>query len=294
MSTQYSNFGHVVRTWPLFFLLLIMATQGHAEERYFESSGVPIHFVDEGQGVPVVLIHGVTSSAKFWTDIGVTQKLSEQYRTIALDCRGHGKSGKPHDRAAYGKQIVRDVVALLEYLNIQEAHVIGYSMGAEIALRLVVDYPERVRSLIIGGSGWSGSLMSEVYTRSADALEEHGSLGPALKWMYAEMPGGPYPSPSDEEIALIDEGLRNTQDVKALQAVMWSMPDIINLSKDEVAAISLPILGITGEHDPERSNLEKMIHLPPDFTLKVIAGTGHGGAFMDPQFIDSITAFLSE
>lgn len=271
-----------------------MAVQGHSEERYFESSGVPIHFVDAGKGAPVVLIHGVTSSAEFWTDIGVTETLSEQYRTIALDCRGHGKSGKPHDRSAYGKQIVRDVVALLDHLNLEDAHVIGYSMGAEVALRLVVEYPERVRSLIIGGSGWTGSLMSEVYTRSADALEVHGSLGPALKWMNARMPGGPFPPPTDEEIALIDEGLKKTQDIKALRSVMGSMPEIVNLSRDEVAAISVPVLGITGEHDPERSNLEKMIDVPSDYTLTIIAGADHEGAFMDPQFIDSITNFLKQ
>ena len=278
----------------LFFLLLLMSAMGYAEEQYFDSSGVPIHFVDEGKGTPVVLIHGVTSSAEFWTDIGIMQRLSEQYRTIALDCRGHGKSGKPHDRAAYGKQIVRDVVALLDYLNMEDAHVIGYSMGAEVALRLVVEYPERVRSLIIGGSGWSGSQMSETYTRTADSLEAHGSIGPAIKRMYAEMPGGPFPPPSDEEIARLDEGIIKGQDVKALQAVMWSMPDIINLSKDEVETISVPVLGITGEHDPERSNLEKMIDVPQDYTLKVIAGTDHGSAFMDPQFIDSIIDFLEQ
>ena len=269
-----------------------MSSTANAEEQYFESSGVPIHYVDQGEGTPVVLIHGVTSSAEFWTDIGVTQKLSEQHRTIALDCRGHGKSGKPHDRAVYGKQLVRDVVALLDHLNIEEAHVIGYSMGAEVALSLVVEYPERILSLVIGGSGWSGSQISETYTRSADSLDAHGSLGPALKQMYAEMPGGPFPPPSDEEIALIDDEITKDQDVKALQAVMWSMQDIINLSKDEVSAISIPVLGITGEFDPERSNLEKMIDVPHNYTLKVIAGTDHRSVFMDPQFIDSITSFL--
>ena len=117
---------HHVRT--LLFIFLCMSPIAHAKEQYFESTGVPIRFVDEGQGVPVVLIHGLTGSAENWTERGVLQRLSGQYRTIALDCRGHGKSGKPHDRAAYGKQMVRDVVALLDYLNIEDAHIMGYSI----------------------------------------------------------------------------------------------------------------------------------------------------------------------
>jgi len=281
-----------VRT--LLFIFLSMPTMSHAKEQYIESSGVPIRFLDEGHGVPVVLIHGLTGSAENWTEQGVLQRLSGQYRTIALDCRGHGKSGKPHDRAAYGKQMVRDVVALLDYLNIEDAHIIGYSMGAEIALRLVAEYPKRARSLTIGGSGWSGMHESETYTRLADSLEAHGGIGPAIKWMYTESPGGPFPLPTDEEIAVLDEVFLKDQDAKALQAVMWSMGDIVNLSKDEVAAIRVPVLGITGEHDPERYNLEKMAGVAPGFTLKVIAGTDHMTAPLDPQFIDSITSFLKQ
>lgn len=282
--------------WALVFSLsLLTPTMSHAKEQYFESAGVPIRFLDEGKGTPVVLIHGGTSSAEFWTErIGVVPRLSEQFRTIALDCRGHGRSGKPHDRAAYGKQMVRDVVALLDFLNIEQAHVVGYSMGAEIALRLVTEYPKRVRSLIIGGSGWSGGHEAETYTRLADSLEKHGTIGPAIRWMYTESPGGPFPAPTEEQIARLNERFVSQQDVEALVAVFWSMPDIINLSEDEVAAIRAPVLGITGENDPERYNLERMVDVTPNFTLKVIAGTDHMDAPLDPQFVDSIMAFLKK
>lgn len=294
MATQFQIIGQVTCAWLFFILLLLTSTMGHAKEQYFQSAGVPIRFVDEGKGPPAVLIHGLTSSAEFWNERGIIPRLSEQFRTIALDCRGNGKSGKPHDPAAYGKQMVRDVVALLDYLNLEDAHIIGYSMGAEIALRLVVEYPQRVRSLIVGGSGWSGMHESETYTRLADSLQAHGSVGPGIRWMYTESPGGPFPEPTDEEVAVFDELFLKEQDTKALQAVMWSMRDIVNLSNDEVAAISVPVLGITGEHDPERYNLEKMVDVTPDFRLKVIAGTDHLSAVGDPQFIDSITDFLKQ
>ena len=264
------------------------------KDHYFESAGVPIRFFDEGEGAPVVLIHGVTSSAEFWSELEVMQSLvAEGFRAIALDCRGHGRSGKPHATADYGKQMVRDVAALLDFLNIGEAHLFGYSMGAEIALRLVTEYPERVRSLIVGGSGWSGELMVETYTRIGGSLEEHGSIGPVMRWMYAESPGGPFPAPTDAEIAQFDEFFKS-QDVAALVAVTQSMPEIINLSKDEVGAIRVPVLGISGENDPERHNLERMVGVAPDFTLKVIAGADHGTALVDPQFMDSVLGFLNE
>ena len=272
--------------------LLVFATTGHAEDRYFESAGVPIRFVEEGEGPAVVLIHGLTSSADFWSDVGVVPRLAERFRTIALDCRGHGKSGKPHDPAVYGKQMVRDVVALMDFLDIEDAHLVGYSMGAEIALRLTVDYPERVRSLIIGGSGWSEQHMSETYTRVAESLREHGSIGPAVRWMNANVPGGPFTPPSDEQIAEFDSYFRS-QDVAALSAVAVSMHEIVNLSRDQVAAIGIPVLGITGSEDPERYNLEKLAGVTPGYTLRVIADKDHGEAVSDPQFVDAIADFLA-
>ena len=294
METQFetvSTFGCAI----LFcFLLLIAPTMGYAKEQFFESAGVLIRFVDEGKGAPVVLIHGLTGSAGNWTENGAMPRLSEQFRAIALDCRGHGRSGKPHDPTAYGKQMIRDVVQLLDFLKIEDAHIIGYSMGAEIALRLVTVYPERVRSLIIGGSGWSGSFEAETYTRLADSLVKNGSIGPALRWVNANSPVGPFPAPTDEQITKIDELFLSQQDGEALAAVMGSMRDIVNLSKEEVAAIHVPVLGITGENDMERRNLERMGEVMPRFTLKILAGKDHMEAYMDPQFTDSIIDFLKK
>lgn len=264
------------------------------KEQYFESAGVPIRFLDKGEGAPVVLIHGVTSSADFWTDLGITERfVSEQFRPIALDLRGHGKSGKPHHPGAYGKQMVRDVAALLDYLSIEQAPVMGYSMGAEVALRLATEYPERVRPLVIGGSGWSDQHMVDTYTGVADCLEKNLSVAPVMRRMYTESPSGPFPAPTDEELALIDEFFQS-QDVKALQSVTRAMPDIINLSKNEVGEIRTPVLGITGDADPERHNLERMVGVAPDFTLKVIAGADHGSAPLNPRFMNSVVDFLNE
>lgn len=263
-----------------------------SEDRYVESGGVSIRFLETGDGPPVVLVHGFTSSAESWRDIGVLPRLSGNFRTIAIDCRGHGKSGKPHDPSVYGMQMVRDVVAVLDFLGVEAAHLVGYSMGAEIALRTTVAYPQRVRSLVIGGSGWSEAHESETYRRVGESLRDQGSIGPAVRWMNAHSPAGPFKPPTDEQIAEIDGFLRN-QDVAALSAVAASMHEIVNLSRDQVAAIGIPVLGITGSEDPERYNLEKLVGVTPGYSLRVIAGKDHGEALFDPGFVDAIADFLA-
>lgn len=239
-----------------------------------------------------MLVHGFTSLAEAWSEIGVVPRLSGSFRTIAVDCRGHGKSGKPHDPSLYGMQMVHDVVAVLDFLGVEDAHLFGYSMGAEIALRATVAYPERVRSLIIGGSGWSEAHESETYRRVAESLRDHGSIGPAVRWMNAHSPAGPFTPPTDEQIAEID-GVLRSQDVAALSAVAASMHEIVNLSRAQVAAIGVPVLGITGSEDPERYNLEKLVGVTPGYTLRVIAGKDHVEAMFDPQFLDAIADFLA-
>jgi pimeloyl-ACP methyl ester carboxylesterase len=100
------------------------------EGHYFESGGVRLHFTDEGSGPPVVLLHGFAVNADLnWRLPGVTQALTPEFRVISLDLRGHGLSGKPHEPEQYGRLMADDVIALLDHLGIEKAHVVGYSLG---------------------------------------------------------------------------------------------------------------------------------------------------------------------
>jgi len=215
--------------------------------------------------------------------------LSDGFHVIAMDCRGHGRSGKPHDAALYGIEMVTDVVRLLDWLDVGEAHLVGYSMGAEILLRLTAMHSSRVRSLTIGGSGWSGRQDDENYQRIADSLEKSASFGPFIHSM--TQPG--QPEPTDEEIAAADQILAG-QDIKALAAVAQAMSDIINLTADDLSGIRIPVLGIAGEYDPEKQNLEKMAGVVPNFIMKTLLGRDHMDAPADPQFNRSIIEFLSD
>src|SRR5262245_20961152 len=92
--------------WLLAIAILSVTPRLGAEDKYFDSKGVRIRYVDEGTGEPVVLIHGHTSNIEVsWIDTGVLPILAKHHRVVALDLRGHGKSGKPHEPEAYGAEM---------------------------------------------------------------------------------------------------------------------------------------------------------------------------------------------
>lgn len=150
------------------------------ESQYFSAKGVKIHYLLQGTGEPVVLIHGWYSSAVInWQWPGAIAALAGNHQVIALDLPGYGQSDKPHGEAAYGLQWVEDVILLLDHLNIPRAHIVGYSMGGMVALKLISEHPDRVLSGTLGGMGWmpeGGGLqkiwanMREVSARNVSKL----------------------------------------------------------------------------------------------------------------------------
>jgi pimeloyl-ACP methyl ester carboxylesterase len=137
-----------------------------AESQFFDAKGVKIHFLIEGTGEPVVLIHGLDSSARVnWQMPGTIDALARDHQVIAIDLPGYGESDKPDDPAAYGEQWVDDVILLLDRLNIRKAHIVGYSMGGMVALKLIAEHPERVISGTLGGAGWlrEDSILQKIW-----------------------------------------------------------------------------------------------------------------------------------
>ena len=138
-----------------------------AESQFFDAKGVKIHFLIEGTGEPVVLIHGLDSSARVnWQMPGTIDALAKDHQVIAIDLPGYGESDKPADPAAYGEQWVDDVILLLDHLNIRKAHIVGYSMGGMVALKLIAEHPDRVISGTLGGAGWlrEDSILQKIWT----------------------------------------------------------------------------------------------------------------------------------
>jgi pimeloyl-ACP methyl ester carboxylesterase len=161
----------------LFVARLLMPTfvvavtaMASAEDTFFDSDGVTIRYTDEGQGPPVVLIHGFMANGDMnWRVNGVAKELLKNFRVITLDNRGHGKSDKPTETADYGETMAQDVIRLLDHLKIKQAHLVGYSMGGMITLKVAAIAPDRMLSGVIGGMGWTALGPAVKEREGADA-----------------------------------------------------------------------------------------------------------------------------
>lgn len=112
-------------------------------------NGVNIGYDVCGQGEPLVLIQGLGGPRSGW--IFQTRAFKKYYRVITLDNRGVGKSDKPSQPYTV-RTMADDTIALLDYLGVDKAHVLGVSLGGMIAQEMAISYPERVRKLILGCS----------------------------------------------------------------------------------------------------------------------------------------------
>ena len=121
----------------------------------------------------ILLVHGFVSNRnEGWKRTGWYTALERRrFRVIALDQRGHGQSGTPHDPAAYGRdKQARDVVELMDHLGVNRVDLFGYSMGARVAAQAALTWPERFSNLILGGVG--DKLLNEAGRPRSDAVAE--------------------------------------------------------------------------------------------------------------------------
>lgn len=120
---------------------------------YINNNGIQIYFEVEGQGPPIVLAHGGGGNISYWRSYGYVDQLIDDYTVILFDARGHGKSDKPYAVEAYeSEKMVADTVSILDALKIDVTHFWGYSMGGYTGFSMASRYPERLKSIIIGGS----------------------------------------------------------------------------------------------------------------------------------------------
>lgn len=265
-----------------------------AEDGVFDSNGVKIRYVTQGQGEAVVLIHGWMGDSTMWgRDASGNTKLSalEGFEVIAFDCRGHGKSDKPHETEKYGVEMAEDVVRLLNHLKIKKAHLVGYSMGAFIAGKVAATHPERVLSIIYGGqapllTGESGANEIDVF---AKAVDEGKGLG---AYILAVWPADKA-TPTMEQANALANIMFAGKDVKAIAAAGRSFKGLEAPSQD-LARCKVPTLFIYGSkesgHLQERiASLRKLLG---GGDVKVVEGGDHVTTLAKPEFGASIVAFL--
>jgi pimeloyl-ACP methyl ester carboxylesterase len=275
------------------------ADAGAAADQFFDSNGVKIHYRVWGQapppqpgmaqGDPIVLIHGFTASIDTnWVQPGIVDRLDDDFMVVALDLRGHGQSDKPHDPAAYGDEMAMDVVRLLDHLKIEKAHIVGYSLGGFTTLKLVTMHPERFRSATLGGAGWRSPGESGGVDGLAESLESGNGIAPL---MIALTPAG-QPTPSPEQIKMVNQMLMATNDAKALAAVIRGMGEL-SVPEDAVRKIEVPMLAVVGEIDPLRAGVDLLDQMLPaeEVEVVVLPGKDHMTAIADPALAKSVHDF---
>jgi pimeloyl-ACP methyl ester carboxylesterase len=272
------------------FSLLLVTTCSLAEDKFFDSAGVKIHYIVEGAGEPVVLVHGFTANIQLqWAAPGIISKLKNEYQVIALDNRGHGKSGKPHDPKQYGPEMVNDVIRLLDHLNVPKAHVAGYSMGGFMTNYLVANHPTRVITATLGGAGWRrpDDGTSNLLTTLAESLESGKGISPLIE---ALTPAG-RPKPDQQQLDFINQMVTSMNDTKALAACIRGMAGL-TVSESQLKSNKVPALALIGSEDPLKLGVDAMQGVMANLKVDVIDGTDHMTAFSSPEFIGGLKEFL--
>ena len=265
---------------------------------FFDSNGIRIRYAAAGEGEPVVLVHGWMGDATMWgMDAAKNPKLAPLpgFRVIALDCRGHGQSDKPHDRGLYGTEMAMDVIRLMDHLEIPKAHLVGYSMGAFIVGKIAAAQPARVISAVYGGqvplvvgAPPSGSRETAVF---AQAVEEGKGMGP---YLLEVLPPG-RAKLTLEQANVLAEFMLKGKDAKALAAAGLSFDDL-QVEEKDLAACPAPALFIYGSLESEhlKGRVEALRHALPKADVVVIEGGDHITTLARPAFGAAIREFLQK
>jgi pimeloyl-ACP methyl ester carboxylesterase len=259
-------------------------------DRFFDSNGVRIRYIEEGMGETVVLVHGYLGNAeRTWVASGVFHQLSKNYRVIAIDCRGHGKSDKPHEAKQYGQEMAFDVTRMLDHLKIRKAHIVGYSMGGNITAKLLTLKPERFLTATLGGSGGLLAL-TETEIRLFEQLGADVEKG-SLRTMILALAPKNQPPPTEEQIKQGAARLAG-QDLAALAAVARSLPELA-ITEKQVSTITVPTVAIVGTADSAIEGVNKLKKAMPALKIVPIEKATHGNAVRRPEFIEALERVIN-
>lgn len=245
----------------------------------FLSDGLEIYFETSGEGTPLVLVHGFASDLRRnWKDVGWFNWMNDAgYEVIALDCRGHGKSGKPHDPAAYGRtNMARDVIALLDHLGLDRVNLMGYSMGAMISTLVLEEASERIAKCVLGGVGGpmldgsridSSAIVDAMLAEDVDSITNIGAKGFRV---FADQSGA---------------------DRFALAAHMQAGRP--SFDRDVLSKIEVPVLVVAGEKDELVGNPDDLSSVFPNGRTVIVPRRDHLTTVGDKVYRDAVIAFLA-
>ena len=245
----------------------------------FHNGAVEIAYLDEGEGDPIILVHGFASSKNVnWVyPTWVSELRKNGRRVIALDNRGHGESAKLYDPAQYSIPVMAgDVLALMDHLAIPQADIMGYSMGGRTTAWLGLNEPQRLRSAILGGIGIGGLIEGTGPGENvALALE-----APALDDV-TDPVGRTFRAFADQ----------TRSDRKALAACLRGTRDL--MTKDEAARIDVPVLIAVGSTDDVAGSASALGAIIPGSEVLDIPNRDHMRAVGDKVYKNGVLEFLA-
>jgi pimeloyl-ACP methyl ester carboxylesterase len=245
----------------------------------FHNGPVEIAYLDEGEGEPIVLVHGFASNKEVnWVAPGWFAALTRAgRRAIALDNRGHGESSKLYNPADYDRaKMAEDVRALLDHLGIARADVMGYSMGARITANLALAHPKRLRSAIFGGLGirlvsGGGLPPNVVRALEAPSIDEVTDPQGFMFRRFAE---------------------QTKSDLRALAACARAGAG--PLPREQVASLTIPALIAVGTKDTIAGSPQELAQLLPEGRVLEIPDRDHMLAVGDRVYKEGVLAFLRQ
>lgn len=234
----------------------------------------------EAGGPPVVLQHGFSSHGELeWADTGVAGALTAAgRRVVALDARGHGRSGKPHDAAFYGEaRMADDLMAVLDHLGESAFDLAGYSMGAIVSL-LVATRDPRVRRLFVGGIGAAAVELGGVDRRVLDPLV----LREAML--------------SDDPSTIADPGAAafraHVDATGADRLALAAHSAVVHRDPIPLEQIAVTTLVLAGRQDTLADRPQVLAAAIPGARLHLLDGD-HGSVLREPEFVATLVGFLT-
>jgi pimeloyl-ACP methyl ester carboxylesterase len=254
---------------------------------YVQSNGIRIYYQVEGDGIPLVLLHGMTGSLDDFYEYGWVKGLKDYYRLILIDARGHGHSDKPYEVEAYSQELmVQDIVTVLEEVGIDKAHFMGFSMGGFTGFALAKYIPERMHSLVAIGT--------HLYTSDASFLAEDKALwrqafGRGMQVYLTEaIANSPYTIRTDW---FINRRLAN--DPEALIAYIEA--DDGAGFEDILTSNTIPCLLYIGTEDSNYEKAKRCAEELPYARIISIPGKAHGEVFQHAiEGLTYVSQFLAE
>jgi pimeloyl-ACP methyl ester carboxylesterase len=245
----------------------------------FHHGDVEIAYLDEGEGDPIVLVHGFASTKNVnWVyPTWVSELMKNGRRVIALDNRGHGESGKLYDPGAYHiPMMAGDVSALMDHLDIERADVMGYSLGSRMTAWLASRQPQRLRSAIFGGIGIGLIEGGGPGENVAEALE-----APSLEEV-TDPVGRTFRAFADQ----------TRSDRRALAACLRGSRGL--MSRQDAAGINVPVLIAVGTADEIAGSAQALGEIIPDSQVLDIPNRDHMRAVGDKVYKTGVLEFLSQ